>query len=575
MSTPIILGDLILFGTPVNIFCFFKERRTRVTVTIGTENTIAQLKELLKKEESPYTDNICSTDLTLWHVNVDPSAINTIDEMLNNNNKLTLPTKKVGGIFSDLSGKKIRVVIGIPVCESFFLFQINIIEEQAESLKRQYSVSNYDEEQYRNVKKIRNHPSPSSFALINYLHENQSQEQEFLIGRPSGCIGIPLMLYNYAFTCFKTDFNNDNLPIDKDHYQWTLNCINTMSNFYSIEKFRKREFHERMRELFNKDIMITVLDDESSNDGALYLDVHSFTILYLNIEIKNEIGTGNCDPTTQAAAFYAKFYAQKKYEEILKGCNMPCFILGLAGPWICVLGAKIARLFMALRTGCDNLKKYYKSLSKSVLNIADSQQFFPYIRTAHGVGDFVYKEKLFDDPNKLLWKAETKSGQTIIVKFSHMYNANAHNLCHEIGKAPELLFVSKISNEFCMIIMEYVKGQRLYDCEDLDFPTYKKIINDIEVAISHLHSKNIVFADLRDSNILVIKDDNKTYHGMLIDFDWAGEDNVECYPSFMNPNINWPLGAGDKVKLKKEHDIHWLKVLKDRYLKNEDEPSNF
>ncbi|CAG8720643.1 4180_t:CDS:2 [Dentiscutata erythropus] len=516
MSTPIILGDFILFGTP----------------------------ELLKKKGSPYTDNICSADLTLWHVNVDPSAIDTIDEMLDDNNKLTVPENTVGETFSDLSGKKIRVVIGTPVVE------------QAESLKRQYSVSNYDEEQDKNMKKIRTHPSPSSFALIKNLHENQSQAREYLIYHPYGCISIPLMLYNYAFTCFKNDFNNDNLPIDKDHYKWTLNCIKTMANFYSNEKFRQQEFHERMRELFNKDIKIIQLDDESSNDGALELDVHSFTILYLHIEIKNEIGTGKCDPTTQAAAFYAKFYAQKKYEKILKGCNMPCFIIGLAGPWICVLGAVyIEKPLIEPLTSFEPL-----IFTNDRVHLEKIARLFMALRTGYRVGDFVYKEKLFDDPQKLLWKAETKSGQTIIVKFSHMYNAYAHNVCHEIGKAPELFFVSKISNEFSMIIMEYVKGQKLYDCEDLDFSTYKKIINDIEVAIS---------------NILVIKDDSKTYHGMLIDFDWAGEDNVECYPSFMNPNINWPLGAEDKMKSKKEHDIHWLKVLKDQYLKNEDEPSKF
>ncbi|RIB23831.1 hypothetical protein C2G38_2013742 [Gigaspora rosea] len=329
--------------------------------------------------------------------------------------------------------------------------------------------------------------------------------------------------------------------------------------------------------------------DETSNDGCLYLKVHSFTVLYLLIEIKNEIGTGKCDPTTQAAAFYAKFYAQKKYEQMLTGCNMPCFIIGLAGPWICILGAvyvekpliepltafeplifindrthleKIARLFMALHIGCNDLTKYYKSLSNSILKTVDSQRFFPY------VGDFIYKEKLFNDPHKLIWKAGTKQGQKIIVKFSHKYNDYAHKVCYEIGKAPELFFVSNTINGFYMIIMGYVDGQKLYDCDDLDISEYKKIIDDIGVAISHLHSKNIVFADLRDSNILVIKDENGTYHGILIDFDWAGTDNVEYYPSFMNPDINWPLRAEDGMKLKKEHDMYWLDVLKKKYLIN-------
>ncbi|PKB92369.1 hypothetical protein RhiirA5_248815, partial [Rhizophagus irregularis] len=87
------------------------------------------------------------------------------------------------------------------------------------------------------------------------------------------------------------------------------------------------------------------------------------------------------------------------------------------------------------------------------------------------------------------------------------------------------------------------------------------IIKDIEEAVDLLHENGIVFADLRDSNILVIKNEDE-YRGMLVDFDWAGEDNKDLYPSFMNADINWPTGAEDNKVLKKEHDIHWLDVLK-------------
>ncbi|RIA87238.1 hypothetical protein C1645_696263, partial [Glomus cerebriforme] len=48
-----------------------------------------------------------------------------------------------------------------------------------------------------------------------------------------------------------------------------------------------------------------------------------------------------------------------------------------------------------------------------------------------------------------------------------------------------------------------------------------------------LHSNEIVFADLRDSNILVIQDENKGYHRILVDFDWAGVNNVDSYLTFI------------------------------------------
>ncbi|CAG8609189.1 17112_t:CDS:2 [Gigaspora margarita] len=499
------MSTVELVGTPVTLWCLDKEYMNIFDIIIGMDNELLDLKKLIKEERRPRYDNFALCELILWHVDADFSATSTINDMLSDENKLINPTNTVKETFLNPKGKNIRIVIGVPVIEYS---------------KQYYLGDDHDEEQSRNVKKIRKYPSPSSFALAN--------------------------------------FNDEDLPMDKDHYQWTLNCIKTMANIYSGEKFRREEFHERLRELFNESVIMLVLD-ETSNDGCLYLNVHTFTVLYFLIEIKNEIGMGKCDPTTQVAAFYAKFYAQKEYQQILKGCNMPCFIIGLAGPWICVLGVekaviepltgfeplifindrthleKIARLFMALRMGCNDLTKYYESLLNSILKTVDSQRFFPYIRTAVNVGDFVYKERLFNDPHKLLWKAETKK---------------------------ELFFVSNIIKGFYMIIMEYVEGQKLYDCDDLDISEYKKIIDDIEVAISHLHSKNIVFADLRDSNILVVKDENETYRGVLIDFDWAGKDNAECYPSFMNPDINWPLGAEDGMKLKKEHDMYWLDVLK-------------
>lgn len=442
------------------------------------------------------------------------------------------------------------------------------------------------------MKKIRKYPSPSSFAQIANLYESQLKEaQDLLIYRPSDCVSTPVILYNPAFILFKINFDDERLHIDKKHNQWTLKCIKSMADFYSDEN-RQSGFHELIRELLNKDVKVLVLDDRSSNDGTLELDFHSYSVLYLLIEIKNEIGTGKCDPTIQAAASYAKFYAQEKNQKLLKGCNLPCFIIGLAGPWICILGAvyvekplvepltgfeplifindrihlnKIARLFKALSLGCDELKEYYGSLTSSVLDTVDNQRFFPFIRGFTDI-TFNYTEKLFNDPSKLLWKAVTNEGHTIVVKYTYRYNRKAHKLCHDIGKAPKLIHAEK-TKLFLMIIMEYVEGQRLCDCCDLKDSEYKKILQDIEEAVVLLHDNGIVFADLRDSNILVIKNEDE-YHGMLVDFDWAGKDSVSIYPDFMNADVDWPTGAEDNEKLKKEHDIYWLDVLKKKYLNN-------
>jgi hypothetical protein len=63
----------------------------------------------------------------------------------------------------------------------------------------------------------------------------------------------------------------------------------------------------------------------------------------------------------------------------------------------------------------------------------DHQRFFPFIHKSGDI-EYDYKEKLFNDPLKLLWKAETKDGLTIVVEITHRYNEKAHKLCHDIGK---------------------------------------------------------------------------------------------------------------------------------------------
>ncbi|CAG8683858.1 10596_t:CDS:2 [Dentiscutata erythropus] len=52
---------------------------------------------------------------------------------------------------------------------------------------------------------------------------------------------------------------------------------------------------------------------------------------------------------------------------------------------------------------------------------------------------------------------------------------------------------------------------------------------------------------------------------MLIDFDWCGKHDMDKYPPSMNKNLSWPPGAEPCALLKKEHDIHWLNLLRDKF----------
>ncbi|CAG8794257.1 4817_t:CDS:2, partial [Gigaspora rosea] len=46
--------------------------------------------------------------------------------------------------------------------------------------------------------------------------------------------------------------------------------------------------------------------------------------------------------------------------------------------------------------------------------------------------------------------------------------------------------------------------------------------------------------------------------------------DVDKYPPSMNKNLSWPPGAKPCALLKKEHDIHWLNLLRDMFDNNEE-----
>ena len=150
----------------------------------------------------------------------------------------------------------------------------------------------------------------------------------------------------------------------------------------------------------------------------------------------------------------------------------------------------MARLFKAFHLGVNKLKEYYGSLDIPT-NQQNSQRFFPYpnqYRHQDTIIEFTYEGKLVDD--KLLWKAITRDGRKIIVKFASQYNQKAHELCSEIGKAPKLLYVNKeIVDGFYMVVMDFVEAEPLYNCSSLSHDEYKAILMDIEEAITNCIQK--------------------------------------------------------------------------------------
>ncbi len=288
-------------------------------------------------------------------------------------------------------------------------------------------------------------------------------------------------------------------------------------------------------------------------------------------------------------------------EPVRDRCCCPTFLVALAGPWMCILGAVfvdhvvvqrltnfiwiggdpynddelklVTRILASLRTGIVELEIFYAGLSNSQ---KDSQRFFPFIRQ-YSVGEhvvrFSYQDYLVpktpDAPPKAIFQAtETESRRKIVVKFVQRYNAEAHRLLASEDRAPKLLYCSTEDPNppdligLIMVVMEYIDGNTAHQhYGNQQLP--QAIFDQVEEALRTLHASNFVFGDLRYPNVMITKDGRV----LLIDFDWCGVHEEHTYPVSLNDardttnSINWHPDVKRGGRMTKEHDIFMLKRM--------------
>ncbi|CAE6423706.1 unnamed protein product [Rhizoctonia solani] len=278
--------------------------------------------------------------------------------------------------------------------------------------------------------------------------------------------------------------------------------------------------------------------------------------------MKNEIGTGSSDPSIQAAQSYTNFWSSTAVEDWLNSCCCPSILIGIAGPWMCILGAifldrpvvqpltdflwvgedpvrpleldNIARVFHSINQARDELEDYYEANnppSPGKNNTSPFPYLTHYLDSTGQTVHFVYQNLLCSEsPEKSIYLAETtdaENPQPIIVKFVHSYNSDAHRLLAQNRLAPQLLYDGTMYPEsqpgpnHTMIVMEFVQGT---DLESLKSSRLSgSVFDDIKAAIDLLHARDFVFGDLREPNVMVLQDltGNATGKAMLVDFDWC------------------------------------------------------
>ena len=181
-----------------------------------------------------------------------------------------------------------------------------------------------------------------------------------------------------------------------------------------------------------------------------------------------------------------------------------------------------------------------------------------------------------------VFKAKQEDGKDIVVKFVDWYNSKAHHLLADSNLAPKLYYaetddqpthrqtggLSLLVPHLKMIVMEFVPARTAgkafapqVKSGEPQTETAHNFFQDIANAIKILQKENLVFGDLRTSNILVV---GAGKGAKLIDFDWCGEDGKARYPRTLNDNsgISWPPGVGWDAVMQKEHDNWMLAHLK-------------
>ena len=214
--------------------------------------------------------------------------------------------------------------------------------------------------------------------------------------------------------------------------------------------------------------------------------------------------------------------------------------------------SKTARILYAIRLGIEQLRQYYDSLNANMETLDGT----PYIRQfAEETFEYDERELVDAESNKLIFRANTKAGRQIVVKFVSRYNARAHHLLAGQGLAPKLLYpeteelAPKMFDGRYMIVMDYFEGE--HAAPKLSPEHFEQV----RKAINLLHSEGLVFGDLRPPNILIGEEGIR-----LVDFDWCGEAGKGRYPVDINngPDILWPEGVSAGSVMEMEHDITML-----------------
>ncbi|KAJ7596060.1 hypothetical protein C8J56DRAFT_1043162 [Mycena floridula] len=448
--------------------------------------------------------------------------------------------------------------------------------------------------------------SPSISAESTSYAATQGAKYAIRDGRYNPASPIPTVapvidIYHPVFAQFRAKLRSPISPtLPFELRAKTAEMMRFCSGIQIMENPRTEPTRSVLSRILESPLLKSVNVDMSAADHvvlSLKTKVNQMAALVI-VEEKGELGSGGSEPSVQGTFSWLKFWVAELVQKLFHGCCCPTFIVGIAGPWLVILGAafpgfpivqrltdyiwlgisavgdeaqvdRVAHILHALKGSVDDLRLYYEALEPKPLTAnTPHPRFFPSITSYSRDGiivNFSYIAPLEPESACIIFLAQEDEGRQVVVKFVHRYGLQVHQLLAQVGLAPQLFYFGPIEGAvdygtLKMVVMEYLEGTTLVS----KYPAGLlpgKLKAEVKKGLDAIHSNGFVYGDLRHPNIMVEKQGNGDTKIKFIDFDWAGEEGQVRYPPHLAPVVVAASGASDYDLITQKHDLAMFNVL--------------
>lgn len=233
--------------------------------------------------------------------------------------------------------------------------------------------------------------APSSASKVNTI-SNQQDKYPLYNGRPPDNCAFDIRLFHPVFENFSRQYHGSE-KLANEEKAAAHNFLVGSAGYYETESARRDTAKPSLEVLLGRSFMGGTIPCWDTQNGLL--------VPLLFFDVKNEVGTGGADITTQVGLSYREHWSQNEvphllpfievclpaHQDMSRASCCPAFLLAFTGSWLCVLGAvftdkpivqpltpllwlgrlharkqqykEITRLFATLSTGISELDEFY------------------------------------------------------------------------------------------------------------------------------------------------------------------------------------------------------------------------